>query len=314
MKKLESSFANMVIVLTIITVVAAACLGAMNNATAEPIAASKKAKQEAAIKAVLPEFASVDTAVILNEQKIFRAYDAENNLVGIAIETAELGFGGDITTMVGFDANGTIVNYSLLQHAETPGLGSKLVDWFLVKSDIRGANSANMPLRVSKDGGEYDANGAIVGIAIETAELGFGGDITTMVGFNANGVLVEYSLLQHAETPGLGSKLFDWFKVKSDIRGAGADKMPLRVSKDGGEFDAITAATISSRAFLNSINKAYETYQIALGETPAVDAWSGATTVNPTDTVATTDSIAVDAWSGATTQTDSLNSQPSTLN
>ena len=52
MKKLESSFANMVIVLTIITVVAAACLGAMNNATAEPIAASKKAKQEAAIKAV----------------------------------------------------------------------------------------------------------------------------------------------------------------------------------------------------------------------------------------------------------------------
>ena len=232
MKKLESSFMNMVIVLTVITVVAAACLGAMNNATAEPIAASKKAKQEAAIKAVLPEFASVEEDNV-NDQKIFRA---------------------------------------------------------------------------------YNANGEIVGIAIETAELGFGGDITTMVGFDANGVLFEYSLLQHAETPGLGSKLFDWFKVKSDIRGAGADKMPLRVSKDGGEYDAITAATISSRAFLNSINKAYETYQIALGETPVVDAWSGATTVNPTDTVATTDSTAVDAWSGATTQTDSLNSQPSTLN
>ena len=232
MKKLESSFINMVIVLTVITVVAAACLGAMNNATAEPIAASKKAKQEAAIKAVLPEFASVEEDNV-NDQKIFRA---------------------------------------------------------------------------------YNANGEIVGIAIETAELGFGGDITTMVGFDANGVLFEYSLLQHAETPGLGSKLFDWFKVKSDIRGAGADKMPLRVSKDGGEYDAITAATISSRAFLNSINKAYETYQLALGETPVVDAWSGATTVNPTDSVATTDSTAVDAWSGATTQTDSLNSQPSTLN
>ena len=232
MKKLESSFMNMVIVLTVITVVAAACLGAMNNATAEPIAASKKAKQEAAIKAVLPEFASVEEDNV-NDQKIFRA---------------------------------------------------------------------------------YNANGEIVGIAIETAELGFGGDITTMVGFDANGVLFEYSLLQHAETPGLGSKLFDWFKVKSDIRGAGADKMPLRVSKDGGEYDAITAATISSRAFLNSINKAYETYQIALGETPVVDAWSGETSFNPTDSVATTDSTAVDAWSGATTQTDSLNSQPSTLN
>ena len=157
MKKLESSFANMVIVLTIITVIAAACLGAMNNVTAEPIAASKKAKQEAAIKAVLPEFASVDTAVIVNEQKIFRAYDANGELVGIAIETKELGFGGDITTMVGFNVNGAIVNYSLLQHAETPGLGSKLVDWFLVKSDIRGAGADQMPLRVSKDGGEYDA-------------------------------------------------------------------------------------------------------------------------------------------------------------
>ena len=232
MKKLESSFANMVIVLTIITVIAASCLGAMNNLTAEPIAASKKAKQEAAIKAVLPEFTSLEEDNV-NDQKIFRAYNANSELVGIAIETAELGFGGNITTIVGIDANGTIVDYSLLQHAETPGLGSKLVDWF---------------------------------------------------------------------------------KVKSDIRGADANKMPLNVSKDGGEYDAITAATISSRAFLNSINKAYETYQIAKGETPSVDAWSGATTINTTDSVATTDSTAIDAWSGATAQTDSLNSQLSTLN
>ena len=227
MKKLESSFMNMVIVLTLITVIAAACLGAMNNVTAEPIAASKKAKQEAAIKAVLPEFVSVEEDNV-NGQKIFRA---------------------------------------------------------------------------------YDANGAIVGIAIETAELGFGGDITTMVGFDANGVLVEYSLLQHAETPGLGSKLVDWFKVKSDIRGAGANKMPLRVSKDGGEFDAITAATISSRAFLNSINKAYETYQIALGETPTVDAWSGATSQQPEltpDSIATTDSTTIETVNNDTLQTDSL--------
>jgi electron transport complex protein RnfG len=228
MKKLESSFANMVIVLTVITVIAAACLGAMNNVTAEPIAASKKAKQEAAIKAVLPEFASVDTAVIVNEQKIFRAYDANGELVGIAIETAELGFGGDITTMVGFNVNGAIVNYSLLQHAETPGLGSKLVDWFL---------------------------------------------------------------------------------VKSDIRGAGADQMPLRVNKDGGEYDAITAATISSRAFLNSINKAYETYQIARGETPIVDAWSEATSVTPIDTIATIDVATVDTITNDTVSIDSLNSQ-----
>ena len=233
MKKLESSFANMVIVLTVITVVAAACLGAMNNLTAEPIAASKKAKQEEAIKTVLPEFTTVDEETIVNEQKIFRAYNANGELVGIAIETKELGFGGDVTTMVGFDANGTIVDYSLLAHAETPGLGSKLVDWF---------------------------------------------------------------------------------KVKADIRGAGADKMPLRVSKDGGEFDAITAATISSRAFLNSINKAYETYQVALGQTPTIDAWSGATSVNTIDTVTAIDIATVDTITNDTVSVDSLNSQLSTLN
>ena len=227
MKKLESSFANMVIVLTIITIIAAACLGAMNNATAESIAASKKAKQEAAIKAVLPEFTSVDEADIVNDQKVFRAYDANGELVGIAVETKELGFGGDVTTMVGFDANGSIVDYSLLAHAETPGLGSKLVDWFKVKSDIRGANSENIPLKVSKDGGNYDA---------------------------------------------------------------------------------ITAATISSRAFLNSINKAYETYQIARGETPTVDAWSGATSVNTIDTVTTIDIASVDTIANDSILTDSINS------
>ena len=82
--------------------------------------------------------------------------------------------------------------------------------------------------------------------------------------------------------------------------------MPLRVSKDGGEYDAITAATISSRAFLNSINKAYETYQIARGETPTVDAWSGATSVNPTDTIATTDTITVNTCDSITTPIDTL--------
>jgi electron transport complex protein RnfG len=99
------------------------------------------------------------------------------------------------------------------------------------------------------------------------------------------------------------------YLVKSDICGAGADQMPLRVSKDGGEYDAITAATISSRAFLNSINKAYETYQIARGETPIVDAWSEATSVTPIDTIATIDVATVDTITNDTVSIDSLNSQ-----
>lgn len=157
MKKLESSFVNMVLVLTIITVVVAAGLGAMYNVTKDPIQQAKKAKQEAAIREVLPPFDSIAPEKIVNESKVFRAFDADHHLVGIAIETWAPGFGGQIKAMVGIDAKGTIVNYSLLEHAETPGLGSKLVDWFKVKSDIRGTEISASPLAVSKDGGNYDA-------------------------------------------------------------------------------------------------------------------------------------------------------------
>lgn len=119
-------------------------------------------------------------------------------------------------------------------------------------------------------------------MAIETWAVGFGGNIKAMVGIDANGKIVNYSLLEHAETPGLGSKLTDWFKVKADIRGAEIGRKPFAVTKDGGDYDAITAATISSRAFLNAINKAVETYGMcfewAHDEFP--DAFSAATTLH----------------------------------
>lgn len=157
MKKLESTFPNMVIVLTLISLIAAAGLGAMYTVTAEPIAAAKKAKQETAIREVLPPYDIVDTAIVVNEQKVYRAFDADHKIVGLAIETWATGFGGNIKVMVGIDAAGNIVNYSLLEHAETPGLGSKLTDWFKDKSDIRGTSIARAPLKVAKDGGEFDA-------------------------------------------------------------------------------------------------------------------------------------------------------------
>lgn len=157
MKRLESTFVNMVVVLTLITLIVAGGLGAMYMVTEEPIAEAQKAKQEAAIREVLPEYDHVDTAIVMNEQKVYRAFTADNKIVGLAIETWASGFGGTIKVMVGIDAKGNIVNYSLLEHAETPGLGSKLDTWFKDKSDIRGTSIANRPLMVSKDKGEFDA-------------------------------------------------------------------------------------------------------------------------------------------------------------
>ncbi|KAA6338188.1 Electron transport complex protein RnfG [termite gut metagenome] len=103
----------------------------------------------------------------------------------------------------------------------------------------------------------------LVGVAIESVSLGFGGELKVLVGFDAEGNIYDYSLLSHSETPGLGSKAADWFKEgnKGSIKGLNPGKKPLTVSKDGGEIDAITASTVTSRAFLSAVNKAYAAYK-----------------------------------------------------
>lgn len=96
-----------------------------------------------------------------------------------------------------------------------------------------------------------------VGYAAETySDNGFGGRITVLVGFAADGSLTGYRVMSHAETPGLGAKMGEWFCQKGtnhDIIGTTA---PVSVTKDGGSIDAITGATITSRAFSEAINRA----------------------------------------------------------
>ncbi|KAA6330328.1 Electron transport complex protein RnfG [termite gut metagenome] len=103
----------------------------------------------------------------------------------------------------------------------------------------------------------------LVGTAVESVSLGFGGDLKVLVGFDTEGNIYDYSLLSHSETPGLGSKASNWFKEgnKKNIKGLNPGTKSLTVSKDGGDIDAITASTITSRAFLGAINKAYAAYR-----------------------------------------------------
>ena len=110
------------------------------------------------------------------------------------------------------------------------------------------------------------------GTAIKiTDPKGFGGALTVMVGLAQDGTILGYKVLESSETPGLGAKAQDWFQKgkKGDVIGRQAGN--LTVSKDGGEVDAITASTITSRAFLRCINEAYKT----LSESSA-DGQSGA--------------------------------------
>ena len=117
-----------------------------------------------------------------------------------------------------------------------------------------------------------DAQGKDLGAAVESTTNGFGGDLKILVGFDPEGTILGYTLLEHAETPGLGAKADKWFQKgeKGDIIGKSPAE-PLTVSKDGGQVDAITASTITSRAFLLAVNNAYNAYKAtpADGETGA---------------------------------------------
>ena len=215
-KKAESTLLNMVLVLTIIAVVTSAALAILNHVTQQPIAKAKEEKTEKAIEEVLPKFASLKSAKVLLEDdkdstNCKLAFNTTGELVGVAVESStEKGFSGHIGVIVGFDAEGNITGYNVLETQETPGLGSKAGEWF-------------KPVKKDADGNNLKENGKDV-YDLENSH--------TVIGKN----------------PGINN---------------------ISVSKDntGGEVDAITAATISSRAFCDAINRAYKAFTKVKGGT-----------------------------------------------
>ena len=105
----------------------------------------------------------------------------------------------------------------------------------------------------------YDANGNFKGAAVKTSEGGFGGKIDMMVGFLADGTIKGTSVLSHSETPGLGANMTGKFDDQFVDKNPASYK--LTVTKDGGDVDAITAATITSRAFSKAVDKAYKAFE-----------------------------------------------------
>ena len=114
-------------------------------------------------------------------------------------------------------------------------------------------------------------DGKIVGFAIKTySKKGFGGLITLMIGFDPNGHIHKTAVLEHHETPGLGDKMqrsksnfsnqFDNMDVPN-IPDKDHDGIIIEVTKDQGTVDAITAATISSRAFCDATERAYNAFK-----------------------------------------------------
>lgn len=191
MKKLESSLTNMVVVLVAVAVITGGLLAWVNNFTAEPIRAQKELVLAEGIKSVM----GVDDITVTEKDTI------------------------------------------------TENVDGKDCEFVLHKVS--------------------DANGKFIGAAVESSSMGFGGDLKLLVGFDAEGKVLGYTVLQHSETPGLGAKADKWFQKdgKGNIIGHDlSDGKPLVVDKDGGDVDAITASTITTRAFLKAVNQAYAVY------------------------------------------------------
>ena len=200
MKKLESSLTNMTLVLTLVAVVMGGILAFVNHLTEGPIAEQKAKALADGIK----------TVMVCNDL--------------VVAEPVE------------------------------------------VKQDIDGKEHTFIIYNVK------DAQGKDLGAAVQSVTMGFGGDLKVLVGFDTEGNILGYTLLEHAETPGLGAKADQWFQKgqKGDIIGKSPAEA-LTVSKDGGQVDAITASTITSRAFLKAVNNAYNAYKVTPtdGETGA---------------------------------------------
>ena len=158
MAKLKSSLTNMLLSLTLITLVAAGLLAGIYSLTKDTIAATNAAKQQAAIIAVLPQVEGLTIAEPIEAEgiTIFKANQGDT-FAGAAVKVAENGFGGIFHVMVGFDATGAITGFEVLDHQETPGLGSKMQEWFQNVRTVIGLNPAEANLTVSKDGGDVDA-------------------------------------------------------------------------------------------------------------------------------------------------------------
>ena len=119
---------------------------------------------------------------------------------------------------------------------------------------------------VDRDGGQLTVYTAkqgedVIGYAIETfTNKGFGGPISLMVGFLPDGTIYKIETLKHSETPGLGDKIERKKnpQFSAQFEGKNPESFKLKVTKDGGDIDAITASTISSRAYADAVERAYE--------------------------------------------------------
>ena len=149
----KSNLTNMVLVLSLTCLVCSGLLGGAYALTKEPIEKAQAEKTKSAISQVLPHF---ETLEYEDDHHYYTAFDGDR-VVGYAIESSAVGFGGNISLMVGITPDGVVYNTSVLSHSETPGLGAKCTTDTKFMNQWRGFDPSVKQLSVKKDGGDVDA-------------------------------------------------------------------------------------------------------------------------------------------------------------
>ncbi len=149
----KSNLTNMVLVLGVTCLFCSAVLGGAYALTKEPIDAAAAAKTQQAVAQVLPPFENLEYNA---DSHYYTAKDGEA-VVGYAIESTVVGFGGPLSLMVGVTVDGVVCNTSVLSHSETPGLGAKCSTDSKFMDQWKGFDPMVKKLSVSKDGGDVDA-------------------------------------------------------------------------------------------------------------------------------------------------------------
>ena len=149
----KSNLTNMVLVLGLTCLFCSAILGGAYVLTKDPIEAAAVQKTNNAIAQVLPHF---ETTEYEEDHNYFTAYDGDR-VVGYAIVSTSMGFGGALTLMVGVTPDGVVYNTSVLEHSETPGLGAKCNTDAKFMGQWKGFDPSVKKLTVTKDGGDVDA-------------------------------------------------------------------------------------------------------------------------------------------------------------
>ena len=122
-----------------------------------------------------------------------------------------------------------------------------------------GELSEAAPLEVGGQPSEYytlTTDGRPVAYAVKSTVVGFGGPLVLMVGVKADGTIYNTSVLSHSETPGLGAKCTTDAGFMAQWKDFNPSAKILKVKKDGGDVDAITASTITSRAYASAVENA----------------------------------------------------------